>query len=173
MRKAQRVIPFYTLVFAVSITVGFAKQKPQIQHAPLPNKVITATKLFIQNDSGDAATADTAYGILKSWGRYQIVTAKQDADLILVLSTVLEQRSGSEAEHTSSYNYKTGAWTSGTVTVPTTDTWHYTQMNLVDPLTGDIEWQDRRIWWRKHHPIQELINSLRERIEEQQRQAQR
>jgi hypothetical protein len=165
--SVRRARAFF-VIFALALIPAFAKTKAPVQHAPLPIRVLTAKKLFIENESGEAATADVTYSLLKEWGKYQIVTDRQEAELILTLNTAVEQENGSETGNASSYNYKTGGWTSGTVTVPSTDTWRYTQMKLVDPLTGAIAWEDRRIWWRKHHPIEELINSLRERVEEQQ-----
>ena len=52
---------------------------------PLPDKLVVAHAVFIQNDSGDSKFGDAMYRTLKQWGRWQIVTDRSGADLIAVL----------------------------------------------------------------------------------------
>jgi hypothetical protein len=148
------------------------KAKPKaIERAPLPFKVLSAKTIYLQNNSGEADMADRAYTQLKEWGRYQVVDVKEKADIIMVLSETTEQTEGTEASHTSSYNYKTGAWTQGTVTVPDTVTWRFSRVTLVDPSTGDLEWSDQLVQRRKYSATQELIKALRDRVEKQEKAA--
>jgi hypothetical protein len=154
------------LMFAIVPTLS-AKHKQTIEHAPLPTKVLTAKAIFIQNDSGRADIADEAYTVLKAWGRFQVVDHKDKADLLLVLSTTSTQREGTRANWASLYNSTTGAWTSGTVQSPTTDTLNFTQAKLIDAETRDTAWTDQKPWLRKHPATIELIKALRHRIEEQ------
>lgn len=168
MSKTRQCFPLF-LILAFSVAALGAKKK-QVEHAPLPAKVLSAKTVYIQNDSGFADIADKAYSQLKSWGRYRVVDTKQHADLVLIFTATSEQTEGTTPTHVSTYNYQTGAWTSGTATAPSTDTWHYTQVKLVDPETDDVAWADRRIWG-KHSATEELIKALRERVEEQEKAA--
>jgi len=167
-------VRFSSFVFLILLSLeSFAsgRKKAEVPHAPLPESVLNAKNILIQNDSGYAVIADTTYSQLQAWGKYKIVTSKEKAELVLVLTVTSEQQGGTTPTYASAYNYKTGAWTSASGLEPTVDTWHFTQMSLIDPATGTVAWQDRRIWWRKHHPVEELITSLRARVEEQQKQA--
>jgi hypothetical protein len=55
-------------------------------HMPLSAKIMTAKTIYIDNRSGMAQVGDRAYDELKNWGRFQVVTDRKQADLILVLS---------------------------------------------------------------------------------------
>ncbi len=170
MSRDKIVLCVVGIVLA-TCAVMFGKNHDAVQHAPLPTKVLTAKTIYIENASGRADMADKAYTELRAWGRYQIVQTKDKADVIMVLSVTSEQTEGTEISQANSYNYKTGAWTQGTVTVPDTATWRFSQVKLVDPSTGDVEWSDQLVQRRKYSATEELIKALRHRIEEQERQA--
>ena len=55
------------------------------EQLPLPDKLVAAHAVFIQNDSGDSKFGDAMYRTLKQWGRWQIVTDRSEADLIAIL----------------------------------------------------------------------------------------
>jgi len=152
------------------VALGIKKQLP-VEHAPLPERVLTAKTIYIQNDTGYAEIGDATYGHLKEWNRCQVVASKEKADLVLVVSLATSEQEGTEARHIHTYNSQTGAWVNGTVQEPSTTRWTFTRMKLIDGNTGETVWGDQRIWWRKHHPTQELIDSLRQRVEEQEKQA--
>ncbi len=145
-------------------TPVFAKKKQAVQYAPLPAKVLAAKTIYIQNESGYAEMVDKAYTSLKAWGRYQLVDAKEKADLILLLTVGTEQKEFHET--VSIYNPKTG-WSHGTVPTPSTYAWTFSQARLIDPATGDTVWADERAWIREHSATEELIKGLRQLIEEQ------
>jgi hypothetical protein len=163
-------------ILTVMFAPAFGKIKPKegVQHAPIPAKVLAAKTIFIQNESDHADTADKAYTQLKEWGRFQITDTitdtREKADIILVLSVTSEQSETTRAESTSFYNYKTGAWTQGTVPTSETITWRYSQVKLVDPTSGNIEWSDQMVQRRKYSATEELIKGLRQRVEEQEKQ---
>jgi len=87
----------------------YATQPPrQAPPAPVPSPILTAMKVFIANGGGDESLFDTPqysggpdrlydefYAAMKSWGRYQLVGAPDEADLVFeVRLTVLQpQRS--------------------------------------------------------------------------------
>src|SRR5258707_10992535 len=53
---------------------------------PLPQQVMTARTVYIDNQSGFANLGDNAYDELKKWARFQIVDSPDKADLVLLLS---------------------------------------------------------------------------------------
>jgi hypothetical protein len=164
----------YMLILLALLAVSpwlVAKNKPAIEHAPLPAKVLESKTILIQNDSGWAEASDKAYTALKSWGRFQIVDTKEKADLVLVLQTVEQERNGSDTSWVSAYNSQTSAWTNGTVESPSTHVVRFTQIKLIDTATSQTAWADRLIWRRKRSATEKLIESLRQRIEEQEKQA--
>jgi len=149
----------------------FAKKHEVVPHAPLPAKVLAAKTIYLQNDSGLADMGDKAYAQLKTWGKYQIVDSKEKADLILLLAMGNINTETTEPEHLSTYNYKTGERTSGTVQAPSTRTWMFTAMKLIDQSTGDTLWADKLEWRRKYSATERLVQSLRQRVEEQEKEA--
>ncbi len=153
--------------------LSFGKKRDVVQHAPLPEKVFSAKTIYIQNDSGYAATANKAYTQLQAWGKFQVVNTKEKADLVLVLTVSSEQVEGASSSSINLYNYKTGAWTQGTASAPTTETRHYTQMRLIDPINGNIVWVDQKVWWGKKSATMELIKALQGRMDEQARTGRR
>ena len=147
-------------------TPAFAKKKQAVQYAPLPAKVLAAQTIYIQNESGYAEMVDKASTSLKAWGRYQLVDAKEKADLILLLKVATEQKESHET--VSIYNPKTG-WSQGTVRTPSIYAWTFSQTRLIDPATGDTVWADELAWIGTHSATEELIKGLRQRIEEQEK----
>lgn len=160
------------LVVLASATLAFGAKKEKVQHAPLPAKVLAARTVFIQNDSNQPGIADKAYTQLKQWGRYQVVDSRDRADLVLLFTLAYSHTQHSDSDYVSLYNSRTGGYTSGVVPSGTvTITWTYTQMRLVDPSTSEVMWADERAWLRKHSATDELMESLRQRVEEQEKAA--
>jgi hypothetical protein len=75
-----------------------AQQADETAPAPLPSQIITAKKVFISNAGGEipsyrwsggsTRTYNQFYAAIKSWGRYELVAAPADADLVLEISFV-------------------------------------------------------------------------------------
>jgi hypothetical protein len=87
-----RVAAFFIL-FALMMTSldAFAAQQPaDPPSAPVPTPIFTGKKVFISNTSLKAGlpwgtpdlTYNEFYAAMKSWGRYEIVSAPADADLV-------------------------------------------------------------------------------------------
>jgi hypothetical protein len=72
------------------IPIAQAQQPADPPAAPVPRQIADGRKVFISNASGESATpsgvADLTYSEfyrdIKSWGRYEIVSAPADADLV-------------------------------------------------------------------------------------------
>jgi hypothetical protein len=59
----------------------------QITAAPLPSQILTAKKVFISNTgAGTDRNYNQFYAAIKSWGRYELVTAPANADLVYEIS---------------------------------------------------------------------------------------
>ncbi len=88
MRKALSFVLF--VVVAV-----VAKDKKDLQKAPLPSELLSAKKVFIAKGVGATAFTveggfdmafDAFYTDMKSWGRYVIADEPEDADLVMQVS---------------------------------------------------------------------------------------
>jgi hypothetical protein len=162
MRKFVGVI---RLLIILSFTSD-AKDK----HLPLAPQLIAAKTVYILNRSGNAAIGDRAYQEMKSWGRFQIVSDKTQADLIFLLTT-----------HAETYGYVTtggnqvgGVDDSGNM--ETTATPRYTTANrsfysglaILDAKTGEGLWAESKAAapFRKS-AIKRAVDELRKRIEEE------
>jgi hypothetical protein len=108
------------------------------KHAPLPEKLVSAQKVYLVNDSGDVKVYDKFFGELKKWGRFTIVTSRADADVIAVLS----DRSEGAVTIGTGTALGTGNVVTGTgtyVTVPN----EYMYLRIFEATTGDALWSDR------------------------------
>ena len=88
---------FVLLTVSTFSAAAQTQQQPEIVSAPVPVQLVNAKRLFIANDSGDNDPAITKYtggpdGLynqfyadIKALGRYDLVTAIADADVVLQL----------------------------------------------------------------------------------------
>jgi hypothetical protein len=90
----------FCIVFAIASGVASvleAQQPKDPPLAPIPGQVLIGKKVFISNASGENAVAQGVpeltynefYAALKSWGRYELVAAPADADLVFEIRYVL------------------------------------------------------------------------------------
>ncbi len=84
-------------VVATSFISGQARRQESINKpAPLPSQILTAKKVFISNAGGEwprgnwsgdsVRTYNQFFAAIKNWGKYDIVLAPSDADLVLQIS---------------------------------------------------------------------------------------
>lgn len=69
-------------VLVCACSLGFAQDE---KYAPLPEKIVAARTVFLQNDSGEQGFADAVFRQLNNWGRWRIVTTRSEADIVLSL----------------------------------------------------------------------------------------
>lgn len=151
------------------LPLAFAK-KPKVEHAPLPERILAAKTVYIENESGNPDIADKAYTQLKHWGHYQVVNSKEGADLVFQFTVTHSTRQSEDVGFTSLYNSKTGSYTYGTVPGGTsTLTWSFTYLKIIDPKTQDVMWEDQCVQRRKKSATDEIMQSLRGRVEEQEK----
>lgn len=72
----------------VAVPIAAAQQAGDPPAGPIPIQILTGKKLFISNGDGDEffnvpnLTYNELYAAMKSWGRYELVSAPADADLV-------------------------------------------------------------------------------------------
>ena len=113
------------------------------QYAPLPAQIVSAKTVFLMNETGKAKFGDAIYKQIKTWNRKQVVTSKDQADLVLVVT----DKGGAGSLNPSFY------------------------LNVVDPKTGAQLWTCRTTMqgklWRSWDSVAEtLLGDIRKRIRE-------
>jgi hypothetical protein len=88
MMKHKLAVVFLGFAMAVSASVAsFAQTESEAPTAPLPAQIVTAKTVFISNaGAGPDKNFNEFYAAIKNWGRYEIVAAPANADLVLEIS---------------------------------------------------------------------------------------
>ena len=143
------------------------------KHAPLPDAVLQAKTIYLENQSGYAYIADRAYDELMKWGRYKIVTSKKEADLILLFgSSEYQGPSTTTGTVVMNDSYGNNKPTTGTVVSNTTSSQEgVTHITVLDAKSGESLWRDSRQWGAYRSATRGLVKDLRKRVEEQEKQA--
>src|ERR1700752_955251 len=119
-------IPLAAFLLTLSTASLFGKEK---NHVPLPAQVITAKTVYIDNQSEEADVGEKARDELRKWGRFQIVSDRAEANLILVFST-----SAYTSYDTSSPPYSTEVEA------------NYTYLTIIDGKSGQHLWNAAQKW---------------------------
>ena len=167
--NCRRFLLVAVVCAAVSAST-FAKPK---NHLPLPPEILSAKTIYIDNQSGIAKIGDRTFEQITKWGRWQVVSDRHKADLILLLSA---------REYNGGY-VTTGGGTTGTIddngninttTQPTYTSRvsvNYTYVTVIDPKTGDSLWSNSKRWGNLyngfHSASKGLIDDLMKRIKEE------
>jgi hypothetical protein len=96
------------------------------QPAALPQAVINAQTVYIENELSVAGLEYTAILELNKWGRFGLAESRDGADLILLLDNGSSVRALPERQHPSAEVIKKG----------------YTRISLLDPKTSTKLWSD-------------------------------
>jgi hypothetical protein len=75
----------YRLALALLVCIGLPSPAQDGKYAPLPDKIVTAKTVFLQNDTGEQKFADNVFKQLEQWGRWRVVTNRAGADIVLSL----------------------------------------------------------------------------------------
>jgi len=128
-------------------------------HAPLPEKLAKASAVYLVNDSGDLKAFDRFYQELRKWNRFRVVASRNDAEVVMVLTTV------SNSQVTSGGAATTGGVTTGlatTVPIPAL------QLKVLDASTDDVLWSDvTDKWMSSGHAPSKLLSNLKKRMPKQ------
>jgi hypothetical protein len=134
--------------------------KAQKRHN-LPARLLTAKLVYFENQTGYAAVGDESVRELEKWGRFQMVQSRDQADLVLVLSSKIESEG---------------------VASPTEDrrfgpdlSFHFryrpanAYLTVDDAVTGERLWSGRHVWGGLltgfNSAGRRLIHKLRKQVE--------
>jgi hypothetical protein len=157
-------IQLATLGFVLVCAIGIGAQDKL--YAPLPDRVVAAKTVFFMNESGTARFGDDLYRQLKSWNRWEVVTDREKADLILVLSAsdtvpvTVTVRSGTNSGQSTSQTTMTG---SGKME---TQHWH---LYVIDAKTGENLWRSDasmggKLWRSWGSIAKSLLDDIQKRL---------
>lgn len=156
----------------ILLALGFAgAASAKEQQAPLPERILQAKTLFVDNQSKYADVADHFYDEISKWKRFRLVSKKEDADLVVVLTT-------QESEGVASTNqpYVTNKIGDTKITTGGGRVYTYTsgatQLTFVDPKSGEKVWTNTMAWSKKGS-TRLLVRDLRKRIENQEKDKKR
>ena len=92
MLKIAKMVAIFLLSQIALLAVPFLRAQQPVDPpiAPVPAQILTGKKVFISNASGQSAapsgvpdlTYNEFYADIKSWAKYEIVSAPADADLV-------------------------------------------------------------------------------------------
>ena len=96
MLKVRLVAASLGIALMVTAVPALQAQTVEPPAAPLPSQIAAAKKVFISNAGvGTDKTYNELYAAIKSWGRYELVAAPADADLVLEISFSTQITGGS------------------------------------------------------------------------------
>ncbi|HVS89653.1 MAG TPA: hypothetical protein VHF01_15710 [Candidatus Acidoferrum sp.] len=143
MKLTAAVIFVSILVITLCVPLLGAPQATtdKDKYAPLPEQIVNAKTVFLINETGKAKFGDAVYKQVKTWNRWQVVTNKTQADLVLVVT----DKGGMSSLNPSFY------------------------LNVIDPKTGDELWTSRTTMqgklWRSWDSVAEtLLGDIRKRM---------
>jgi hypothetical protein len=136
----------------------------QDQYAPLPEKVVNAKTVFYINDTTSTRFGDDLYQELRKWNRWQVVTDKKKADLILVLSQ-RDHMEGTIATATATTSGNT-AYATGASAPIKSSSWH---IFLIDPPNGQTVWisshtMGGRLWQSWGSVARSLLSDIQKQM---------
>jgi len=96
MVKISRRLPLtFALIMGMWLpATSIAEKTPDFPQGPVPAQILTGKKVFISYRESDAdpgapnLTYNEFYSLMKSWGRYELVGAPADADLIFEIAYI-------------------------------------------------------------------------------------
>ena len=104
-KHLKAAVPCFGLaMLLLSSPISAAQQKKPTPPAPIPAQILTAKKVFIANGGGDQSRYEAVsysggpdraynefYAAMKTWGRYELVAAPRDADLVFEIRLTVFQ----------------------------------------------------------------------------------
>jgi hypothetical protein len=81
MRMSPRLLVVVTLSWLISTSSSAAQQ--DLARSP---RILSARTVYFENQTGSVAVGNNALARLKKWGKFQIVSDREHADLVFLLS---------------------------------------------------------------------------------------
>jgi hypothetical protein len=153
MMRRQAVILAFLFVLGPALRMGAQDKKH-----PLPTKLLTAKSVYFDNQTGYTGVGNDTLRELDRWGRFQVVRRRDDAELILVLSS---------ESYLEDLSKPIGGFDPNFLHLPHKPADAY--LTVVDAATGKRLWADSHAWGGLltgfNSAGRRLVNKLRKRIE--------
>jgi hypothetical protein len=147
------------VVLILLFVLGSAlRMDAQDKRRSLPPKLLTAKSVYFDNQTGYRGVGDDTLRELDRWGRFQVVRHRDDAELILVLSS---------ESYLDDQSKPSGGFDPDLLHLPHRPADAY--LTVVDAATGQRLWADSHAWGGLltgfNSAGRRLVNKLRKRIE--------
>lgn len=131
--------------------------------APLPKKLLQAKTAYVVNNGSWAKSYDKFYAELKKWNRFQLVETKEEADIMIVLSSKVGESGGGVVVGNTA-----GQPSSGVVISSSESTFFISVTDAKDgtPLWSDYTGEAMLV----SNSAKRLVAGLRRRMEEAERE---
>ena len=157
----------FALLCLMTLNARASKRKA-VPEAPIPDFILNAHKVFVTNGGGNPLAFDEFYSQLKTWGRYQLVGAPSEAQVILEVKYFVVDEGTRISSATNTYTGKTQVYSREMIDPQL-------QLNIYDAKTKDLLWSvtdHKRLARLERNREKESINSadrlaagLKERVE--------
>jgi hypothetical protein len=157
MRRLEVALCLFISIYAVA-----GKSRKDVPPAPLPSVVVNAKKVFLTNGGGSDLPYDAFYSEMKKWGKYEVVGAPGDADLIVEISYHVEHNGTRVWSSNNTYNGTTQVHSAQIVDPQLV-------LTIYDAKTKNSLWETidhRRLARREKNREKETINSAERLVEE-------
>jgi hypothetical protein len=147
MRRVPSVLLFLIIPAAVVSQTHAPLTKTPAPPQKISPTILAAKTVFFEDRSGAPPVAKAAVNEVNKWGRFQIVTDKSQADLILVLSA-----SPSKSDHILYSGGQTGTIDSGQIHEDPVPQYLYSgparaaYLTVFDAKSGRSLWTDSHQW---------------------------
>ena len=136
------------------------KSRKDVPLAPLPAKVLAARKAFLANGGGSDLAYDAFYAAVKEWSRYYIVSSSSEADIVIEIRYVTEDRGTHVWSTTNSSSGATNVH-SGRIVDP------QLLLTIFDPTSKEALWstvEHRRLARLEKNRDKETINAAQKLV---------
>lgn len=142
---------------ALSITMASGPLSAAQDHAPLPERLVEARSVYPVNDSGDLKAFDKFYQELKKWNRFTVVTSRDDAEIIMALTS----NPGYAVSVVTGTVVPGGSVVGTAVSVPS----EYLCLKVFNSATAELLWSDKtEKWVTSGHAPSKLVSNLKKRM---------
>jgi hypothetical protein len=138
MKSSARIV----IAIAFFVLFGCVLVHANEKRASLPSRVLSASTVFVDNQTTSAELTNTAYTELSKWGRLQVVDTAQKADIVLRLSNGNFVKFVPGGENATAADAKASKqnFVGADEAVPPGST----RIAVIDPKTGTALWSDIR-----------------------------
>jgi hypothetical protein len=142
---------------ALSVTMASGALSAAQDHAPLPERLVTARTVYLVNDSGDLKVFDKFYQEVKEWNHFAVVTSRDDAEIVMVLTS----NPGYVVSVVTGTVVPGGSVVGTAVSVPS----EYLCLKVFSSATAEVLWSDKtEKWVTSGHAPSKLVSNLKKRM---------